>query len=107
MKTLKPYWNKSKPRESFEQVEKSDHARFLQSAAWKRIREQVIRRDLNICQDCKVPIHITKKPAEIDHIKPSAEGGSYTDFDNLQTLCSRCHKKKTAKEIHQRKPNTQ
>ena len=104
MKTLRPFWNKEKPRQSFTNVTQSDHSRFLQSAAWKRIREQVIRRDLNICQACKVAIHITKKPPEIDHIKPVSEGGSYTDFNNLQTLCSRCHKKKTAKEIQLRKP---
>ena len=83
MKTLRPFWNKSKPNESFRNVTQSDHARFLQSAAWKRIREVVIRRDLNICQSCKVAIHITKKPPEIDHIQPVSEGGSYTDIDNL------------------------
>jgi 5-methylcytosine-specific restriction protein A len=103
VKTLRPFWNKSKPKESFRNVTQSDHARFLQSAAWKRIREVVIRRDLNICQSCKVAIHITKKPPEIDHIQPVSEGGSYTDIDNLQCLCSRCHKKKTAKEISNRK----
>lgn len=102
MKPLKTFWNQPKKRE-FESVNKSDHSRFLQSAAWKRIRESIIRRDKNICQSCNKPIHLTNRPAEIDHIQPVALGGGYTDPNNLQTLCSSCHKSKTAKEIHQKK----
>lgn len=102
MKPLKPFWN-NRPKKEFERIEKSEHSRFLQSTAWRRIRESIIRRDKNICQVCKIAIHLTKRPAEVDHIKPIALGGSYTDPDNLQTLCSRCHKSKTAKEIHSRK----
>lgn len=35
---------------------------------------------------------------EDDHIKPIALGGDEYDLKNRQTLCSRCHKRKTARE---------
>ncbi len=35
---------------------------------------------------------------ECDHIVPIALGGDEYDLKNLQTLCERCHKRKTARE---------
>ncbi len=35
--------------------------------------------------------------AEVDHIKPLVDGGTH-DTDNLQSLCIRCHSRKTALE---------
>ena len=35
---------------------------------------------------------------EADHIIPIALGGNEYDLKNLQTLCERCHKRKTARE---------
>jgi hypothetical protein len=35
---------------------------------------------------------------QIDHIKPVAEGGGGCGLENLQTLCTSCHKAKTAKQ---------
>lgn len=35
---------------------------------------------------------------EADHIVPIALGGAEYDLDNYQTLCDKCHKKKTASE---------
>jgi 5-methylcytosine-specific restriction endonuclease McrA len=34
----------------------------------------------------------------VDHIKPINQGGSIWNKDNLQTLCNRCHNKKSAKD---------
>lgn len=39
---------------------------------------------------------------EVDHIKPVSEGGHPFDPANLQTLCSECHKEKTAQENSER-----
>ncbi|HCL5939948.1 TPA: HNH endonuclease [Citrobacter freundii] len=37
-------------------------------------------------------------PAEtVDHIKPKAHGGT-DDLSNLESICSGCHKAKTARE---------
>ena len=35
--------------------------------------------------------------SDVDHIKPKRDGGT-DDMDNLQSLCKRCHSKKTAIE---------
>lgn len=47
------------------------------------------------------PYSIDQNWWEMDHIKEHAEGGLNT-MDNLQTLCCRCHKKKTAEYAAQR-----
>lgn len=36
---------------------------------------------------------------EIDHIKPVAMGGVVVGHDNLQLICSSCHKKKTKNDV--------
>lgn len=38
----------------------------------------------------------------VDHIKAIVNGGDMWDEKNLQVLCSRCHKKKTAKDMKKR-----
>ena len=38
-------------------------------------------------------------PVEVtDHISPINEGGTVYDWDNLQSLCHRCHNSKSGKE---------
>jgi 5-methylcytosine-specific restriction endonuclease McrA len=39
---------------------------------------------------------------EVDHIRPVADGGHPFDPANLQTLCSKCHETKTARENSER-----
>lgn len=42
-----------------------------------------------------------KAPAEVtDHIRPVNQGGAMYDWDNLQSLCNRCHNIKSGKEAH-------
>lgn len=36
---------------------------------------------------------------ECDHVIPIALGGAEYDLNNLQTLCEKCHRKKTAREM--------
>ncbi|AKX52025.1 hypothetical protein AKN92_11480 [Thiopseudomonas alkaliphila] len=62
--------------------------------AWRKLREQIILRDKQICQHCGL---LALEP-EVDHIVPLAAGG--TDAPgNLQVLCkSPCHADKTARE---------
>ncbi|MAI81052.1 MAG: hypothetical protein CL917_19080 [Deltaproteobacteria bacterium] len=38
---------------------------------------------------------------ELDHILPLVDGGGH-ELENLQTLCTPCHKKKTAEEARRR-----
>lgn len=46
------------------------------------------------CVQCE-----SKVRRQVDHIVPVAEGGS-DELDNLQVLCFKCHKKKTAKQVN-------
>jgi len=90
------------------------------SEARKRIR----RRDRGRCKACKIDTYALRremkkigrgrtretrkrgfKPRqsfwELDHIVPLIDGGSHDD-ENLQTLCTPCHVKKTAAEARGR-----
>ena len=59
---------------------------------WRAVRRQVLRRDRYTCQHCG------RWGNEVDHIVPIQRGGPEWELSNLQTLCKRCHSRKTAKE---------
>ena len=61
------------------------------TAAWRRLRQAVLTRDLHSCAICGADAN------EVDHIKRRADGGT-DDLDNLQALCSMHHKAKTQAE---------
>lgn len=65
-------------------------------AAWRKLRDQVMRRDNGLCQVCQRAGRITAA-AQVDHIVPKAEGGT-DDEGNLQAICKRCHQIKTGRE---------
>jgi 5-methylcytosine-specific restriction protein A len=60
-------------------------------AEWDRLRKAILERDCGVCQACG---HLGN---EVDHKTPKALGGT-DDPSNLQTLCTDCHKTKTARE---------
>ena len=65
-------------------------------AEWEQTRKRILSRDKGLCQVCKADGRL--RPAkQVDHKVPKAEGGTEDD-DNLQAICSDCHKAKTAKE---------
>ena len=85
-------------------------------------RQRVRRRDRGRCAACGVDTHVIRREVqgrgrakklralgykargslwELDHVVPLIDGGSH-DESNLQTLCTPCHKKKTATEARRR-----
>lgn len=58
---------------------------------WKHIRQQVLARDGYICANCGTYGN------EVDH-RDNTRGPGYDSLDNLQVLCSDCHKQKTMME---------
>lgn len=63
---------------------------------WDKLRKKILRRDHYLCQPCYKLNKLT--PAEqVDHIVPKAQGGT-GERDNLQSICTECHNKKTATE---------
>ena len=67
-------------------------------AAWDRLRLVILRRDMGLCQPCRVKGRATAAAA-VDHIKPKAQGGT-DEPDNLQAICDDCHRIKSAAEGH-------
>ncbi|MBR2617036.1 MAG: HNH endonuclease [Clostridia bacterium] len=55
------------------------------------MRFSIYQRDGYRCKSCGA--RGGRVDLEIDHIKPIAKGGKST-YDNLQTLCKRCNKRK-------------
>ncbi len=75
---------------------------------WGSLRVVVFKRDKYECQSCgRIGYHSGHGPdgrfvrlgnvdVQADHITELADGGDTWDMENLQTLCSQCHKVKTS-----------
>jgi len=63
---------------------------------WDKLRKKILRRDNYLCQPCYKENKLTSA-SSVDHITPKAHGGT-DDRSNLQSICTHCHKLKTAKE---------
>lgn len=68
---------------------------------WLLIRRYVLQRDNYLCQHCLLSGRYTSA-TEVDHIIPKSLGGS-DSYDNLQSLCKKCHSRKTSRESHTRR----
>lgn len=67
---------------------------FYHSKEWRSLRDAVGRRDHYVCQMCEQP---AGKSFHADHIVPREHGGA-DELENLQTLCRRCHSRKSLRE---------
>jgi len=67
-------------------------------AAWRKLRDIVLRRDLFKCVPCKKKGFVTIA-TEVDHIINKSKGGT-DDLENLQSICNPCHIEKTNSESH-------
>lgn len=66
---------------------------------WVRTRVRILTRDSGLCQPCLRAGQVTLAK-QVDHIIAKAAGGTEDD-DNLQAICTACHKIKTAAEALQ------
>ena len=73
---------------------------FYGTSQWKKVREQYINQH-PLCEHCEKRGYVVEGK-EVDHIVEIEDGGDKTNPDNLQTLCIRCHRKKTADEKRRR-----
>lgn len=75
-----------------------EHVKLYHSAAWRKLSQAHLR-DYPLCQcdNCK-RLQVAKPATVTDHIKPVKDGGDFWNWNNLQSLNSECHNKKSAKE---------
>lgn len=80
---------------------------------FKRITKEAVKRAGNRCEQCGASFAELKlgpswKPGrrvyEVDHILPLFKGGAHA-LENLQILCSGCHRKKTGADFRKPKPD--
>ena len=76
------------------------HAKLYYSRRWRNLRNLFIQK-YPLCRECKSNNRITEGKI-VDHIKPVSEGGNFYEWRNLQTLCNKCHRVKTVKEVNNR-----
>ena len=60
-------------------------------------RLAVIARDEGVCQLCGCIVAGGPRQAQVDHLRPKAEGGSDA-MSNLRLLCLSCHSRRTARD---------
>ena len=73
------------------------HGRYF----WDAARIYVLRRDRYTCQSCGH--RDRRRGLDVDHIQEIARGGEPLAYDNLQTLCRSCHRKKTVAFLRSRR----
>ena len=72
---------------------------FYASAAWRRVRAQVLLRDNYMCCEClrryRAGEPVRPRPATmVHHIVPYKTAPDRAlDMDNLESLCETCHKR--------------
>ena len=65
-------------------------------AAWRKLRDAVLIRDRHLCLVC-YRLGIFTPAKQVDHIINKDSGGT-NDLSNLQSICVKCHKRKTNEE---------
>ena len=78
-----------------------NNASFYNSKRWRSLRKFFIKKN-PICVTCKRNNEIVSAKI-VDHVKPISQGGSPIDLKNLQSLCEKCHNRKSAIEGHERR----
>lgn len=91
-------YRKKKGPKSQNKPSRADYFRgsLYNKSRWKRF-SAIYRKEYPFCVKCG------KLADDVDHIQPLVDGGDPYDYDNLQSLCKKCHGKKTKKEMRKRK----
>lgn len=74
-------------------MQQDEYLGFYHSTEWTHMRDAIRQRDLGLCQRCGMELNL------IDHIVPSKDDwDDRLNPDNLQALCTECHRLKTKRE---------
>ncbi len=97
-KTVRRPWQ---PERKAQEGRIYSNTKFYTSPKWRRLRELQLQQQ-PICEECQRKGIITQANVA-DHIVPINQGGEPLDIENLQSLCHRCHNRKSGREKHSRK----
>jgi len=67
---------------------------------WKKLRQAYAEKN-PLCEHC-LRYDILEPVAVVDHIEEISDGGEPYDWNNLQSLCTSCHRRKTVAESKKR-----
>lgn len=81
-------WEKDRTR--------SPTSAVVTTAAWRKVRAQVLKRDRNRCQLDEPGC--TGQATQVDHIVNVADGGAPLDPTNLVSACPTCNGRKAQRE---------
>ena len=94
-----PKFNSSRWKVRNQAVEAIYGSNPYKSRKYQAIRKQAIERDRGLCREC-FKKGVIKPFNDVDHINNIAQGGDFYDVNNLQLLCTECHRIKTSKEAN-------
>ena len=81
-------------------VEHGSWTELYNSPKWKALRDGKLK-DTPSCEKCGAPA------TEVHHIVPHRGNMAlFLDWDNLMSLCNKCHRLQTIKETHERARST-
>ena len=86
---------------------KSDYAKYTQSAEWKELRNEYINEQGGSCERCGLPRWLAELLYDQDvHVHHTSYAHRETDaeFQDLETLCRRCHEVETFGRSELKKP---
>ena len=90
---IRPPWN---PRRKAHEGRAKGNATMYNSTRWRKL-SKLYRMHNPLCVECD-KVGIVSPAMHTDHIKPINMGGDAWAWDNLQSLCLRCHSVKSATE---------
>ena len=74
---------------------KKSNSKFYTSTPWRKLRTMFIQQN-PVCVECG------RAGKVVDHIvRVNDDSTLALDWDNLQTMCHRCHNSKSGKEAHE------
>lgn len=75
-------------------TERNDRHKFYTSKPWRKLRLDVMDRDMNLCQYCALNDRVTVADM-VDHIVPrEVDISKELDMSNLVASCNSCHRLK-------------
>ena len=101
--TTKYKWIRKIKKDYNKSYSKAEHAKIYNSNRWRRLRNDYIKHN-PLCVLCKKNNRTTAAKV-VDHIIEIADGGDIWNIYNLQSLCDKCHRIKTAHAVNRRKKN--